>query len=109
MTNRLRRLSLSILLFCISFMAVGQSRPRVGLVLGGGGAKGAAEAGALKVIEEAGVPIDMIAGTSIGSIVGGMYSIGYRSADLDSLFSSQNWLELFGKRVCWASTVLSTF
>lgn len=107
MTNRLRRLSLSILLLGISFMAVGQSRPRVGLVLGGGGAKGAAEAGALKVIEEAGVPIDMIAGTSIGSIVGGMYSIGYRSADLDSLFSSQNWLELFGKELLGKHSIIN--
>ncbi|MDY6270448.1 MAG: patatin-like phospholipase family protein [Prevotella sp.] len=107
MTNRLRRLSLSILLFGISFMAAAQSRPRVGLVLGGGGAKGAAEAGALKVIEEAGVPIDMIAGTSIGSIVGGMYSIGYRSADLDSLFSSQNWLELFGKELLGKHSIIN--
>ena len=107
MTNRLRRLSLSILLFGISFMAAAQGRPRVGLVLGGGGAKGAAEAGALKVIEEAGVPIDMIAGTSIGSIVGGMYSIGYRSADLDSLFSSQNWLELFGKELLGKHSIIN--
>lgn len=88
-------------------MAVAQSRLRVGLVLGGGGAKGAAEAGALKVIEEAGVPIDMIAGTSIGSIVGGMYSIGYRSADLDSLFSSQNWLELFGKELLGKHSIIN--
>lgn len=107
MTNKLRRLSLSILLLVISFLATAQSRPRVGLVLGGGGAKGAAEAGALKVIEEAGVPIDMIAGTSIGSIVGGMYSIGYRSADLDSLFSSQNWLELFGKELLGKHSIIN--
>ena len=69
-------------------------RPKVGLVLGGGGAKGAAEVGVLKVIEEAGIPIDYIAGTSIGSIVGGLYAIGYRAEQLDSMFTSQEWLTL---------------
>ncbi|MBQ7442056.1 MAG: patatin-like phospholipase family protein, partial [Prevotella sp.] len=49
-------------------------RPKVGLVLGGGGAKGAAEVGALKVIEELNIPIDYIAGTSIGAILGGLYA-----------------------------------
>ncbi|MBR1462342.1 MAG: patatin-like phospholipase family protein [Prevotella sp.] len=73
-------------------------RPRVGLVLGGGGAKGAAEVGALKVIEEAGIPIDYIAGTSIGSIVGGLYAVGWRAAALDSMFRSQEWLSLLGDR-----------
>lgn len=70
-------------------------RPTVALVLGGGGAKGAAEVGVLKAIEESGVPIDYVVGTSIGSIVGGLYSLGYRSAELDSLFSNQNWTQLF--------------
>ena len=73
-------------------------RPKVGLVLGGGGAKGAAEVGVLKVIEEAGIPIDYIAGTSIGSIVGGLYAIGYRAEQLDSLFTSQEWLTLLSDR-----------
>ena len=72
-------------------------RPKIGLVLSGGGAKGAAEVGALKVIEEVGVPIDFIAGTSIGSIVGGLYSLGYRAEKLDSIFQSQEWLDLFVK------------
>ena len=52
-------------------------RPRVGLVLSGGGAKGIAHIGVLKVLEEAGVPVDYIGGTSMGSIIGGLYSIGY--------------------------------
>lgn len=72
-------------------------RPKIGLVLSGGGAKGAAEVGALKVIEEVGVPIDFIAGTSIGSILGGLYSLGYRAEKLDSIFQSQEWLDLFVK------------
>ena len=57
--------------------ATAESRPKVGLVLSGGGAKGAAHIGVLKYIEEAGIPIDYIAGTSMGSIVGGMYALGY--------------------------------
>ena len=73
-------------------------RLKVGLVLGGGGAKGAAEVGVLKYIEKSGIPIDYIAGTSIGSIVGGMYACGYKAADLDSMFNSQKWINLLTDR-----------
>ena len=73
-------------------------RPKIGLVLGGGGAKGATEVGVLHEIEHAGIPIDYIAGTSIGSIVGGLYSVGYRADDLDTLFRSQDWLALLTDR-----------
>ena len=73
-------------------------RLKVGLVLGGGGAKGAAEVGALKVIERMGIPIDYIAGTSIGSIIGALYSVGYRTDSLDTLFCSQEWLSLMTDR-----------
>lgn len=73
-------------------------RLKVGLVLGGGGAKGAAEVGVLKYIEKSGIPIDYIAGTSIGSIVGALYSVGYRADDLDSLFHSQEWISLLSDR-----------
>ena len=73
-------------------------RPKVGLVLGGGGAKGAAEVGVLKVIEEAGIHIDYIAGTSIGSIVGGLYAAGYSAAELDTMFRTQEWLSLLTDR-----------
>ena len=76
-----------------------QSRKKVGLVLGGGGAKGAAEVGVLKVLEEADIPIDYIAGTSIGAIVGGLYAIGYDAADIDSLYRNQNWLFLLGDQI----------
>ncbi len=73
-------------------------RPRVGLVLGGGGAKGAAAIGVLKEIERAHIPVDYIAGTSIGAIIGGLYAQGYRAADLEKLFRSQNWLALLADR-----------
>ena len=74
-------------------------RKKVGLVLGGGGAKGAAEVGVLKVLEEADIPIDYIAGTSIGAIVGGLYAIGYDAADIDSLYRNQDWLFLLSDQV----------
>lgn len=67
------------------------ARQKVAVVLSGGGAKGVAHIGALKVIEEAGIPIDMIVGTSMGAIVGGLYSIGYTTEQLDSMVMSQNW------------------
>ena len=75
-----------------------KERPKVGLVLGGGGAKGAATVGALKYIEKSGIPIDYIAGTSIGSIVGGLYACGYRSEELDSMFRTQEWMSLLTDR-----------
>ena len=79
-------------------MHVTGDRPLVGLVLGGGGAKGAAEVGALKVLEELDIPIDFIAGTSIGSIVGGLYACGYKAEEIEKLFLSQQWLDLFSNR-----------
>ena len=66
-------------------------RPKVALVLCGGGAKGAAHIGALKVLEEANVPIDMVVGTSIGGLVGGLYAMGYSAAELDSIVSNCDW------------------
>lgn len=68
-----------------------QSRPKVAVVLSGGGAKGAAHIGALKVIEEAGIPVDYVVGTSMGAIVGGLYAIGYTPHQLDSMVRAQNW------------------
>ena len=80
------------------FLTAANGRPKIGLVLGGGGAKGAAEVGVLKVIEKAGIPIDYIAGTSIGSIVGGLYAAGYTAAELDTMFCQQEWLSLLTDR-----------
>lgn len=63
-------------------------RPKVGLVLSGGGAKGLAHIGVLKVIEEQGIKIDYIGGTSMGAIIGGLYASGYTATQLDSIFRS---------------------
>ena len=66
-------------------------RPTVALVLSGGGAKGAAHVGVLKYIEEVGIPVDMVLGTSMGGLVGGLYAIGYSPEFLDSLMRTADW------------------
>ncbi|MEZ4703101.1 MAG: patatin-like phospholipase family protein [Rhodothermales bacterium] len=71
---------------------------KVGLALSGGGAKGLAHIGVLKVLEEAGVHVDVVTGTSMGSIVGALYAIGYTPAMLDTLAVSQAWSDLFDER-----------
>lgn len=75
-------------------MALGATageRKKVAVVLSGGGAKGVAHIGALKVLEEAGIPIDIITGTSMGSLVGGLYAIGYNAHSLDSIVRGMDW------------------
>ncbi len=79
------------LLLCVASMAFAQTPEnsndiKVGVVLSGGGAKGLAHIGALKVIEKAGIPIDYIGGTSMGAIVGALYASGYTANQLDSIF-----------------------
>lgn len=68
-----------------------KTRPTVGLALGGGGAKGAAHIGVLRYLEEVGIPIDYVAGTSIGSIIGGFYSLGYSPYELGRIISDMDW------------------
>lgn len=65
-----------------------QSRPKIGLVLSGGGAKGLAHIGVLKVIDSLGIKVDYISGTSMGAVVGGLYASGYNAHQLDSIFSA---------------------
>ena len=91
-----------VLSICILFpfsLHSQEQRKKVGVVLSGGGAKGMAHIKALKVIEEAGIPIDYIAGTSMGAIVGGLYAIGYTPEQLDSMVRKQNWTFLLSDRV----------
>lgn len=66
-------------------------KPKIGLVLSGGGAKGLAHIGVLRVLDEAGITPDYISGTSMGSIVGGLYAIGYSAGELSKLNASINW------------------
>ena len=79
-----------ILLIMMALSAYAQ-RPKVAVVLCGGGAKGATHIGVLKVLEEYGIPIDMVAGTSMGALIGGLYSVGHPVAEIDSLITSQDW------------------
>lgn len=72
-----------------------KARPRIGVALSGGGAKGFAHIGVLKVLEEVGVPIDVITGTSMGSVVGALYAIGYSPRHLDSIATHLDWDLIF--------------
>lgn len=94
---------LLIVLCGFATQALGQTGPAargeaspdaIGLVLGGGGARGAAHIGVLKVLERERVPIAFIAGTSMGAIVGGMYAAGYRAEEIEQRLETTNWEEI---------------
>ena len=68
-----------------------KTRPTVALVLAGGGAKGASHIGVMKYLEEKGIPIDFVAGTSMGGLMGGLYSMGYSAKEIDSIVRSIDW------------------
>jgi len=88
-----------LLLFLFAFNGYAQEEPKVGLVLSGGGAKGLAHIGALKVIEESGVKIDYIGGTSMGAIIGALYASGYSAIELDSIFRNTDLSKLIQDNV----------
>lgn len=79
----------------VAVTVTGRERPVVGVALSGGGARGFAHIGALAALEEMGVPVDVVAGTSMGSIIGGLYAIGYTPAQLRDVVLGQDWLGLF--------------
>ena len=85
---------ISIFFFSTSAFAQQQKKPKIGLVLSGGGAKGFAHIGVLKVLEEAGIKIDYIGGTSMGAVVGGLYASGYNAAQIDSIFQATDFTKL---------------
>lgn len=97
-------LIITIVFAMVGLCAMAQSAkdntpPKVGLVLSGGGAKGLAHIGTLKVLEEAGVQIDYIGGTSMGAIVGALYASGYSAHQLDSIFKSTDFTDLIQDNV----------
>lgn len=106
-----KRLAITILFLSLLIVVFGQEvhqdsihehdqqRKRVGVVLSGGGAKGFAHVGVLKVLEEIGIPIDYIAGTSMGAVVGGLYALGYTTDMIDSLIQVQDWSHLMSDNV----------
>ena len=74
-------------------------RPTVALVLAGGGARGFAHLGVIKCLEEMGIPVDIVTGTSMGGLVAGMYSLGYDYAQLDSITRAIDWPVMMSDRV----------
>ncbi len=93
----LRALTFLLILTCSTSLFAqmhNEKDPKVGLVLSGGGAKGFAHIGALKVIDSLGVKIDYVAGTSMGGIIGGLYASGYSGKELDSIFKSVDFNEI---------------
>ncbi|MCU4154782.1 patatin-like phospholipase family protein [Carboxylicivirga sp. A043] len=96
-------LSLICLILTINQSVVSQdsnkTRPKIGLVLSGGGAKGLAHIGVLKVLEEAGIRPDYITGTSMGSIIGGLYAAGYSASELDSIVNSVDWAVMLSDQI----------
>ncbi|MCK4745828.1 MAG: patatin-like phospholipase family protein, partial [Bacteroidales bacterium] len=79
--------------------AVAQDKPKIGLVLSGGGAKGLAHIGILKSLEEAGITPDIITGTSMGSIMGGLYAVGYSADEIKHIVLSADWDLLLSNKV----------
>lgn len=108
--KRVPRLCWGILLCASGVIAVAQElpdaippgerslRPRVGLVLSGGGARGMAHIGVLKVLEELRVPVDAIAGTSMGAVVGGLYASGFTAREIETILRSVDWGDAFQDR-----------
>ena len=101
--------SLILMLTMVSLIAqpVATERKKVAVVLCGGGAMGTIHIGALKVLEEAGIPIDMVTGTSMGSIIGGMYAVGYDAADIEAIINSMDWGDILRDRLSMRNQTLA--
>ena len=74
------------------------NRPRIGLVLGGGGAKGAAHIGVLRVLDELRIPVDCVAGTSMGALVGGTFAYGMPAEEIERATAAIDWSSTLGKK-----------
>lgn len=98
MNYRFLKIFILLLLSCQAAFASGldiTQRPKIGLVLSGGGAKGFAHIGTLKMLDSLNIPVDCIAGTSMGGIIGALYAIGYTGLDLEKLADRDDWQEIF--------------
>lgn len=87
-----------VFLFSSLAFASSLSRPKIGLVLGGGGARGTAHIGVLKILKQLRIPIDYIAGTSMGAVVGGLYACGMTVEEIEEVFNSVDWQDIFSDR-----------
>src|SRR5437016_1823765 len=93
------RLMLTLSLPLLLPVAGHAQAPRIGIALSGGAARRLAHIGVLKVLERAGIPVDVITGTSMGSVVGGLYAVGYSAAQLDTIVRAQDWFRLLSDPV----------
>ena len=91
--------SLAIVRVRAKMDSIRQHRPTVAVVLGGGGALGMAHLGVLRYIEEMGIPVDMVGGTSMGGLVAGLYSLGYGASYLDSLVRAIDWTVMMSDKI----------
>lgn len=91
--------SLAIIRVRAKMDSIRQHRPTVAVVLGGGGARGMAHLGVLRYIEEMGIPVDMVGGTSMGGLVSGLYSLGYGAGYIDSLVRAIDWTVMMSDKV----------
>jgi len=73
--------------------------PKIAVVLSGGGAKGFAHVGVLKVLEQEGIPVDIIVGTSMGSLIGGIYALGYTADEIENIIRQQDWETLLFDKI----------
>lgn len=89
------RQALTLLILSVITLSSLSGKPKVALVLSGGGSRGVAHIAVLEMIEEAGIPVDMILGTSMGALIGGLYAAGYSPSDIRQLLSEQDILSLF--------------
>ena len=83
------------LIVCTQLYSQENPRPKVGLVLSGGGARGFAHIGVLKMLDSLEIPVDYIAGTSMGGIIGALYAVGYSGLEIESLVEQTDWREIF--------------
>ena len=86
-----------IVLGCKPVSSPTNASPRIGIVFGGGGAKGAAEVGVLKALEEAGVKADYVVGTSMGAVIGALYAAGYTADEIEKMLLLEDWMWLYSK------------
>ena len=99
----LRNLLIILTLTACSVVVFAQDRPKIGLTLSGGGAKGFAHIGVLKVIDSLGLKVDYVAGTSMGAVIGSLYASGYSGMQLDSIFKKTDFDALIGDEIPRAS------
>ena len=101
--------TLVLLLTAIGIVAqpVAHERKKVAVVLCGGGALGTIHIGALKVLEEAGMPIDMVTGTSMGAIIGGLYAVGYDADDIETFITGIDWGDMLRDRLSLRTQTLN--